>query len=79
MIADPTMVLPTHNERERIAEIVTAVFAACAAHGIELELVIVDDNSPDGTGARQGCRRASNLAVNLISGAAAPEMVSCRS
>ena len=51
MIADLTMVLPTYNERERIAEIVAAVFAACAAHRIELELVIVDDNSPDGTGA----------------------------
>lgn len=50
MIADLTMVLPTYNERERIVEIVTAVFAACAAHGTELELVIVDDNSPDGTG-----------------------------
>ena len=51
MIADLMMVLPTHNERERIADIVTAVFAACVAHGIELKLVIVDDNSPDGTGA----------------------------
>lgn len=45
------MVLPTYNERERLAEIVTAVFAACAQHGVDLELVIVDDNSPDGTGA----------------------------
>lgn len=45
------MVLPTYNERDRIAELVSAVFAACAAHGIALELVIVDDNSPDGTGA----------------------------
>lgn len=45
------MVLPTYNERERLAEIVTAVFAACAEHRVELELVIVDDNSPDGTGA----------------------------
>ncbi len=51
MIADLTMVLPTYNERDRLAEIVTAVFSACAAHGVELELVIVDDNSPDGTGA----------------------------
>lgn len=45
------MVLPTYNERDRIAEIVSALFAACAAHGVGLELVIVDDNSPDGTGA----------------------------
>jgi dolichol-phosphate mannosyltransferase len=45
------MVLPTYNERDRIAELVSALFAACEAQGIQLELVIVDDNSPDGTGA----------------------------
>lgn len=45
------MVLPTYNERDRIGELVAAVFAACAAHAVALELVIVDDNSPDGTGA----------------------------
>lgn len=45
------MVLPTYNERERIGELVAALFAACSAEGIHLELVIVDDNSPDGTGA----------------------------
>jgi dolichol-phosphate mannosyltransferase len=44
------MVLPTYNERERLAELVDAVFSACAAHGVRLELVIVDDHSPDGTG-----------------------------
>lgn len=46
-----TMVVPTYNERERLEELVTAVFAACDARGVALEMVIVDDNSPDGTGA----------------------------
>ena len=44
--ADLTMVLPTYNERERLAELVAAVFSACAAHGVRLELewkVIGDD------------------------------------
>ena len=49
-IPDLSMVVPTYNERDRIEELVTAVFAACDAHGIALEMVIVDDNSPDGTG-----------------------------
>jgi dolichol-phosphate mannosyltransferase len=44
------MVLPTYNERERIRELVSALFRICGAEGIHLELVIVDDNSPDGTG-----------------------------
>jgi dolichol-phosphate mannosyltransferase len=46
-----TIVVPTYNERERIAELVTSVFSECRAAGLDLELVIVDDNSPDGTGA----------------------------
>jgi dolichol-phosphate mannosyltransferase len=44
------MVVPTYNERDRLAELVSAVFAAADARGLVLELVIVDDNSPDGTG-----------------------------
>jgi dolichol-phosphate mannosyltransferase len=48
---DLTMVVPTYNERERIAELTRALFAVCSTHGLQLELVIVDDNSPDGTGA----------------------------
>jgi dolichol-phosphate mannosyltransferase len=44
------MVVPTYNERDRLAELVAAVFAAAEAHSLPLELVIVDDNSPDGTG-----------------------------
>jgi dolichol-phosphate mannosyltransferase len=44
------MVVPTYNERDRLAELTDALFAAAAADGIDLELVIVDDNSPDGTG-----------------------------
>jgi dolichol-phosphate mannosyltransferase len=49
--AELTMVIPTYNERERLAELAEALLSAAAAAGIALELVIVDDNSPDGTGA----------------------------
>ncbi len=44
------MVVPTYNERDRIAELVHALFAVCDEQNLELEIVIVDDNSPDGTG-----------------------------
>ena len=44
------MVVPTFNERDRLAELVTAVFAAAESAGLNLEMVVVDDNSPDGTG-----------------------------
>ena len=45
-----SIVVPTYNERTRLGELVEAVFAVFAAHGIDGELVIVDDGSPDGTG-----------------------------
>jgi dolichol-phosphate mannosyltransferase len=48
---DLTLVVPTYNERDRLAELVRALFDATAAASVALELVIVDDNSPDGTGA----------------------------
>jgi dolichol-phosphate mannosyltransferase len=52
---DPTPVLsivvPTYNERERLPDLVAAIFAAYREAQIDAEVVIVDDNSPDGTGA----------------------------
>lgn len=47
---DVSIVIPTYNERGRLAELMQAVFGAAAAASIDLEVVIVDDNSPDGTG-----------------------------
>lgn len=41
------VVLPTYNERENLPEIVPCILAAAP----ELDVLVVDDNSPDGTGA----------------------------
>jgi dolichol-phosphate mannosyltransferase len=40
------VVLPTYNERENVEPIVTAILGQSA----DLEVLVVDDNSPDGTG-----------------------------
>jgi len=45
------MVVPTYNERDRLAELVRALFESADRSALGLELVVVDDNSPDGTGA----------------------------
>ncbi|MDE0882661.1 MAG: glycosyltransferase, partial [Myxococcota bacterium] len=37
--------IPTYNERENIRQIIPAVLAAAS-----VEILIIDDNSPDGTG-----------------------------
>ena len=46
-----SIVVPTYNERERLPDLVEGIFSAYAAEGVDGELVVVDDNSPDGTGA----------------------------
>ena len=44
-----SVVLPTYNEREGIAELVEEILAVGRAAGLALEVVVVDDDSPDGT------------------------------
>ncbi len=46
-----SVVVPTYNERGRIERLVTEVFSALSNAGLRGEMVVVDDNSPDGTGA----------------------------
>jgi dolichol-phosphate mannosyltransferase len=46
-----SIVVPTYNERDRLTDLVEAIFAAYSAEGLDGELIVVDDNSPDGTGA----------------------------
>lgn len=45
-----SLVVPTYNERDRLSELVAEVFRALRGQAIAGEIVIVDDNSPDGTG-----------------------------
>ena len=45
-----SIVVPTYNERERLPDLVHALFAGYIGARLDGELVIVDDNSPDGTG-----------------------------
>ncbi len=47
---DLTIVVPTYNERDRLGELVDALFESAGRAGLALEVVIVDDHSPDGTG-----------------------------
>ena len=46
-----TMVVPTYNERERLEPLLAALFAACDRERVSLRVIVVDDNSMDGTGA----------------------------
>jgi dolichol-phosphate mannosyltransferase len=45
-----SVIVPTYNERERLGELVDLILDTYRRAGIRGEVVIVDDNSPDGTG-----------------------------
>jgi dolichol-phosphate mannosyltransferase len=47
---DVSVVIPTYNERENIVHLIQAVIAQLSDTGRLFEILIVDDNSPDGTG-----------------------------
>ena len=47
---DLSIIVPTYNERENIRELINKIFLKLKNSKIKGELIIVDDNSPDGTG-----------------------------
>ena len=62
-MADRALVIvPTYNERFNIARIIPAVLAQDPA----LEVLVVDDGSPDGTGAIVDAIAATNSRVHVI-------------
>ena len=46
-----SLIVPTYNEKETLPVLAEKVFAALDKASISGELVVVDDNSPDGTAA----------------------------
>jgi len=46
-----SLITPTYNEKENVALLAAEIFETVADYpDIDLELIVVDDNSPDGTG-----------------------------
>lgn len=46
-----TVILPTYNERDTLPQTVTRIMAVSDEHDLGLSVLVVDDGSPDGTGA----------------------------
>jgi len=45
-----SIIIPCYNERDGIRDLVSRIFDSLSGSGEDAEVVIVDDNSPDGTG-----------------------------
>jgi dolichol-phosphate mannosyltransferase len=56
------VIVPTYNERENILKLVEAVLAQSPV----IDVLVVDDGSPDGTGALVDERAAANSRVHVI-------------
>lgn len=57
------IIIPTYNEKENIQNIVQAVFA----QNLGVDILVVDDNSPDGTGQIVQEMQKSNPKLHLLS------------
>jgi dolichol-phosphate mannosyltransferase len=56
------VVIPTYNERENLDPLLRQVFA----QGLPIEVLIIDDNSPDGTGAMADELAAADPRVHVM-------------
>lgn len=45
-----TLVIPTYNEAQNLPVLLEEIFSVIDKNHIDLEVIIIDDNSPDGTG-----------------------------
>jgi dolichol-phosphate mannosyltransferase len=46
---DLSVILPTYNERDNICDLIDAIHHTLAPTGLRHEILVMDDNSPDGT------------------------------
>lgn len=61
-MARTVMVIPTYNEAENLAEVVARVRRAAP----EVDILVVDDNSPDGTGDLADGLAASDSQISVL-------------
>jgi len=60
------LILPTYNEAENIEAIVAAALPRLAATGLEHRILVVDDDSPDGTGRIADRLAAGDQTVEVL-------------
>lgn len=59
---NPAVIIPTYNERENIAQLIAELHATTP----ELTIIVVDDNSPDGTGQIADALAARDARVQIL-------------
>ena len=62
MPADAIVLIPTYNEKDNLGQLVPALFAAAP----DVDVLVIDDNSPDGTGALADDLAAKEPRVSVL-------------
>jgi len=60
-----SIVLPTYNERENISRLIPLIDSVLRDAGVDYEVIVVDDNSPDGT-AEEALKLSGKYPVKVI-------------
>jgi len=63
-MTDASVILPTYNEAENIEWIIDSLLEALS--GLDFEIIVVDDNSPDGTSEIVTALKADRPQVRLV-------------
>lgn len=61
-----TVILPTYNERDTLPQTVARIMAVSDEHDLGLSVLVVDDGSPDGTGAIADRLAAGDPRVSVL-------------
>lgn len=61
-----SIIIPTYNERENIARLIESVSAILKKDHLSHEIIIVDDNSPDGTAELIGSLKKKYASLVLV-------------
>lgn len=62
------VILPTYNEAGNILRMLDTLFAGLKEHGLNADVLVVDDSSPDGTGNIVKEKMATRKELHLLSG-----------
>jgi dolichol-phosphate mannosyltransferase len=61
-----SVILPTYNERDNIIPLIVAIQHGLETEGVGHEVIVVDDNSPDGTAEKVRERFGADARVRLL-------------
>jgi dolichol-phosphate mannosyltransferase len=61
-----SIILPTYNEKDNIVELIQAIFTTLEPQPLDFDIVVVDDNSPDGTAGAVRQNFGDNERVKLF-------------